>query len=146
LRAYWKSQYLDELSDAAIEVIASVAQERPAPLTLVNTLHMGGAIARIDPEATAFAERAAPFMVSVDGMWSDPVDDVDKIAWVRSASEALGKHGNGRVYLNFTGLADEAPSTGVETAFGRNLERLAKIKTTYDPDNFFHLNNNIRPA
>ena len=50
------------------------------------------------------------------------------------------------MYLNFTGLADEALSAGVDTAFGRNLERLAQIKATYDPDNFFRINNNIQPA
>ncbi len=145
LRAYWKSVYMDELSDAAIEEIANRARERPAPLTLVNVLHTGGAIARVDPEATAFAERSAPFMVSVDGMWSDAAQDQDNIAWVRSAWEAIGRHGNGRVYLNFTGRADEPPSAGVDAAFGRNLGRLAHIKSAYDPDNFFHLNNNIRP-
>ena len=77
LRAYWKSQYLDELPDAAIDVIADRARNRPAPLTLVNVFHMGGAIAAADPEATAFAERSAPFMVSIDGMWTDPADDAD---------------------------------------------------------------------
>jgi hypothetical protein len=50
------------------------------------------------------------------------------------------------VYLNFTGLADEAPSAGVDSAFGRNLQRLAAIKAKYDPENFFRLNNNIVPA
>ena len=51
---------------------------------------MGGAIAEVDPEATAFSERAAPFMVSIDGMWDDPADDADRIAWVRSAWAAVG--------------------------------------------------------
>jgi Berberine and berberine like len=133
LRAYWKSQYLDELSDGAIDVLADLARNRPAPLTLVNAFHMGGAIAEVDPEATAFSERAAPFMVCIDGMWDDPADDADSIAWVRSAWAAVGEFGNGGVYLNFTGLADEARSAGVDTAFGRNLERLAKVKATYDP-------------
>jgi FAD/FMN-containing dehydrogenase len=146
LQAYWKSQYLDELPDVAIDLIAARAQSRPAPLTLVNTFHMGGAIAKVDPEATAFAERAAPFMVSIDGMWTDPAENDDNIAWVRSAWEEVKKFGNGGVYLNFTGLADEAPSAGVDTAFGRNLKRLAEIKATYDPDNFFRINNNIAPA
>jgi FAD/FMN-containing dehydrogenase len=85
-------------------------------------------------------------MVSIDGMWDDPADDADRIAWVRSAWAAVGEFGNGGVYLNFTGLADEARSAGVDTAFGRNLERLAKVKAKYDPDNFFHVNNNIHPA
>ena len=146
LQAYWKSQYLDELPDAAIDLITTKAQDRPAPLTLVNTFHMGGAIAKVDPEATAFSERTAPFMVSIDGMWTDAADNADNIAWVRGAWEEVKKFGNGGVYLNFTGLADEAPSAGVDTAFGRNLKRLAQIKATYDPGNFFRLNNNIAPA
>jgi hypothetical protein len=146
LRAYWKSQYLDELSDEAIEVIAAKAQDRPAPMTLVNTFHMGGAIAEVDPEDTAFATREAPFMVTVDGNWTDEVSNDDGVAWVRSAWEEVTEFGTGDVYLNFTGLADEAPSAGVETAFGRNLQRLAEVKAKYDPENFFRLNNNIEPA
>ncbi len=147
LRAYWKSQYLAELSDGAIEAIAAKAAQRPAPLTLVNVFSMGGAIADIDPEETAFATREAPFMVSIDGMWSpDQLDDANGIAWVRSTWEAISEYGTGDVYLNFTGLADEAPSAGVDTAFGRNLARLAEVKATYDPENFFRLNNNIAPA
>ena len=146
LQAYWKSQYLDELSDEAIDAIAAKAQDRPAPLTLVNTFHMGGAIADVDPEDTAFAERSAPFMVSIDGMWADPADDDAQRRWVRSTWEDDRQFGTGGVYLNFTGLADEAPSAGVDSAFGRNLQRLAEVKATYDPDNFFRLNNNIKPA
>ena len=145
LQAYWKSQYLDELPDAAIDLVAAKAHERPAPFVMINIYHMGGAIPTVDPEATAFAERTAPFMVSIDGMWADPADNADNIAWVRGAWEDLKKFGNGGVYLNFTGMADEMPSAGVDTAFGRNLERLAAIKATYDPDNFFRLNNNIAP-
>jgi hypothetical protein len=146
LRAYWKSQYLDELSDEAIEVIAGKAQERPAPLTLMNVFSMGGAIAKVGPEETAFATRSAPYMVSIDGMWSDAADDAANVAWVRSTWEAVKEFGTGEVYLNFTGRADEAPSAGVDTALGRNLSRLAEIKAKYDPDNFFRINDNIAPA
>jgi FAD binding domain/Berberine and berberine like len=146
LQAYWKSQYLDELSDGAIDVIAAKVQDRPAPLTLVNTFHMGGAIAAVDPEATAFSERSAPYMVSIDGMWTDPSENEDNVAWIRSTWEEIGRFGTGAVYLNFTGLADEAPDAGVDSAFGRNLRRLAEVKAKYDPDNFFRLNNNIAPA
>jgi FAD/FMN-containing dehydrogenase len=144
LRAYWKSQYLDELSDDAIDVIAGAALDRPQPLTLVNTFHMGGAIAAVDPEATAFSQRSAPYMVSIDGIWDDAADDADTIAWVRSAWDSIRQYGNGGVYLNFTG--DETSHAGVDTAFGRNLERLAEVKATYDPDNLFRVNHNIEPA
>ncbi len=146
LRAYWKSQYLDELSDGAIDVFAAKAQDRPAPLTLVNMFHMGGAIGNVGEEDTAFAERTSPYMTSIDGMWSSAADDRANIDWVRSTWSAIGEFGNGSVYLNFTGRADEAPQAGVETAFGRNLQRLAEVKATYDPENFFRLNANVLPA
>ena len=146
LRAYWKSQYVDELSDAAIDTIAAKAQDRPAPLTLVNTFHMGGAIARVGEEDTAFATRTSPYMVSIDGMWTEAGDDQANVAWVRSAWNDVGEYGTGEVYLNFTGLSEEAPSAGVDSAFGRNLKRLGEVKAKYDPDNFFRLNNNIKPA
>ena len=146
LRAYWKSLYLDELSDEAIDTIARRAQERPEPLTLVNTFHMGGAINAVDAEDTAFSERSARYMVSIDGLWSDPEVDANRVAWVRSTWEDIGRFGTGAVYLNFMGLSDEPASAGVDTAFGRNLRRLAEIKATYDPDNFFRHNNNIAPA
>jgi hypothetical protein len=146
LRAYWKSQYVNELTDEAIDTIAAKAQDRPAPLTLINTFHMGGAINDVDPEDTAFHERSASYMVSIDGMWTDAADDANNIAWVRSTWDAVSEFGTGGVYLNFTGLADEAPTAGVDSAFGRNLQRLGQVKTAYDPDNFFRVNNNIKPA
>jgi FAD/FMN-containing dehydrogenase len=146
LQAYWKSQYLTELTDEAIDVIAAKAQERPAPLTLVNTFHMGGAINDVGAEDTAFHERSADFMVSIDGLWADRADNDANVAWVRSAWEAISEFGTGSVYLNFTGLADEAASAGVDSAFGRNLKRLAEAKASYDPDNLFRLNNNISPG
>jgi hypothetical protein len=100
----------------------------------------------VDPQATAFSQRSAPYMASIDGMWTDPAKDADNIDWVRSAWEAIARFGTGGVYLNFTGLVDEPTGTGVEGAYGRNLQRLAAVKAAYDPDNFFRINNNIRPA
>jgi FAD/FMN-containing dehydrogenase len=146
LRAYWKSQYLDELSDGAIETIAAKAGERPAPLTLMNVFAMGGAIAKVGEEETAFATREPLYMVSIDGMWSDAADDQANVAWVRDAWNAVKEYGTGEVYLNFTGRADEAPDAGVDSALGRNMARLAEIKAKYDPDNFFRVNDNIAPA
>jgi FAD/FMN-containing dehydrogenase len=146
LRAYWKSLYADGLDDAAIDVIARRAQDRPAPLTLVNTFHMGGAIADVGAEDSAFGDRSAQYMFSIDGMWTEPGDDAANIEWVRSTFRELEPHGNGGVYLNFTGRADEDPGAGVDSAFGRNVARLAEIKRQYDPGNFFQLNDNIAPA
>ncbi len=146
LRAYWKSQYLTELTDDAIDVVAGRALDRPTPLTGVVVWQMGGAIGATGPEETAFAERSAPFMVEISGNWHDPADDDQAISWVRAAWETIGAHGTGGVYLNFTGLADEPMRAGVDDALGRNLRRLSEIKATYDPQNFFRYNNNILPA
>jgi FAD/FMN-containing dehydrogenase len=146
LRGYLKSQYLADLSDDAIDLIAYQIQQRPTPRTLIATLPMDGAIHRVGSQETAYAERSAPWMVSIDGFWTDPGDDDAVIAWVRRAFTDLGEFGTGTPYLNFTGIADENTSTGVQSAFGHNLRRLAEIKARYDPDNFFRLNNNIAPA
>jgi FAD/FMN-containing dehydrogenase len=146
LRAYWKALHLKALDDEAIEVFAARALDRPAPQTLVNMFHMGGAIADVGPQDTAFSERSAPYLVSIDGQWTDAGDDAANVAWVCSAFESLQRFGTGGVYLNFTGRADEAPSAGVDQAFGPNLRRLAEVKRAYDPDNFFNRNDNISPA
>ena len=95
---------------------------------------------------TAFAERSAPFMASVDINWTDPAQDTAAIAWGRGTWEEIAKYGNGNAYLNFTGLADESLLTNVNNAYGRNLRRLGQIKATYDPGNLFRINNNILPA
>jgi len=145
LRAYWKSQYLDELTDDAIEAIAGRAADRPAPLTMVNTFRLGGAVHDVAPQDTAFAERSSPFMVSFDTNWSDPAHDAEAVAWARSAWDEMAKFGNGGVFLNFTGIDDEPLQAGVDSAFGRNLRRLGEIKAVYDPDNFFRVNNNVAP-
>jgi hypothetical protein len=68
------------------------------------------------------------------------------VGWVRSASEAVARFGTGGIYLNFTGLADEPRGAGVDSAYGRNLKRLAEIKAAYDPANLFRINNNVSPA
>ena len=106
LRAYWKTQYLDELTDEAIDMIAARARPTVAAHARQHVPHGRGDRA-VGAEDTAFATRSAPYMVSIDGMWADPGDDEENVAWVRSAWEAVREFGTGDVYLNFTGLADE---------------------------------------
>jgi len=146
LRSYWKSTYLSDLTDDALDLVAAAAKERNSARTLIALFSWGGAINRVGAEETAHTERSAEWMVSVDGNWHDPADDDMVIAWVRERWAAIHKLGTGSTYLNFTGIADESPDVGVDSAFGRNLKRLAEIKKKYDPDNFFRLNNNIKPA
>jgi FAD/FMN-containing dehydrogenase len=145
-RSFWKSQYLDGLGDAAIDTLTQLANERPTPLAMVEVMQMGGAISRVDPEATAFAQRTAPYLVAIDSNWSDPTDDTTNVAWVRDGWDRLTPYGSGEVYLNFSGRDGAAPDVGADTALGRNLARLGRVKAQYDPDNAFRLNHNIAPA
>ena len=146
LQSYWKAQNLAALPDQAIEIIAARANQRPSPLTLVVTFQMGGAINRIGASDTAYAERSAPWMSSVDGNWDNPADNAANIAWVRESFRQIAPFSTGTTYTNFTGQADEAAGAAASTAYGRNMERLRAIKAAYDPDNFLRLNANIAPA
>jgi len=145
-QSYWKSTFLKELSDDAIDLIAEKAHERPSPLSMMVTFLWGGAINKVGSEDTAFTERSAPWMVSVDGNWNDPSENDDNVGWVRDTWSEISEFGTGSVYLNFTGISGEGTDVGVDSAHGKNLRRLSEIKAKYDPDNFFRLNNNITPA
>jgi hypothetical protein len=145
LQNYWKSVYLPELSDAALDLIAKKGGERPAPLTIVDTYVNGGEIARVPAADTSLGDRSEPYMVAIMGIWDDVADSEANIAWVRETWREISEFGQG-TYLNFTGLADEDAGGPVATAFGSNLQRLAEIKAKYDPENFFRRNNNIVPA
>jgi FAD/FMN-containing dehydrogenase len=146
LRNYWKSTFLPELSDDVLDLAATRSQDRPGPLVSVIVWQMGGQLNRVNPDDSAFGERSAPYMVSIEANWTDPADDDENIAWVRETWSRFAEFGTGSTYLNFTGLRDEGTQTGVDAAFGAKLEKLARIKAKYDPDNFFHRNNNIVPA
>ena len=109
LASYWKSVYLNELSDDLIDLIVRRAAQRPSPLTIVHVPMLGGAMSRVAGTATAFGDRSAPFMLSVDGNWVDPADTADNVAWVRDViSEVEGFSAAGGTYLNFSGREEAA--------------------------------------
>jgi hypothetical protein len=146
LQSYWKAQNLARLPDDAIDVIAARAGQRPSPVTLVVTFQMGGAINKVAATDTAYAERSASWMSSIDGNWEDPADNAANIAWVRESFRQISPYSTGTTYTNFTGQADEAAGALAANAYGVNMARLAAIKAQYDPHNFFRLNANIAPA
>jgi hypothetical protein len=146
LQSYWKAQNLATLPDAAIKVIAARANQRPAPLTLVVTFQMGGAINKVGATETAYAERSALWMSSIDGNWDNPGDNEANIAWVRESFKQIAPFSTGTTYTNFTGQVDETAGALTASAYGANMARLRLIKAQYDPENFFRLNPNIAPA
>jgi FAD/FMN-containing dehydrogenase len=144
-RAYFKSTYLNGFEDAVIEEIVPRATGCPSDLTLVSVWYMGGATSRVAGDATAFGDRDMGWMLSIDGIWKDAVDDETNLTWARAFWADMKHHSNGRAYLNFAGLGEEGEEL-VRTSYGAaNYGRLVALKRTYDRDNLFHLNQNIKP-
>jgi FAD/FMN-containing dehydrogenase len=142
---YWKSRALDELSSEAIDDIADFAGRRPSPLTDIIVWHNGGAIADIGESDTAYGGRDAGYLVNVEASWDDPALSDDAIAWARECWDAMGRHSNGGIYLNFAGFGEEKEAL-VKAGYGTNYERLRKLKAKYDPANLFRMNLNVPPA
>lgn len=131
-RYYYKSQYLADLSDEAIETIIGHVEPLPGPLTIIGIEPMGGAIATVDATVTAFPHRGALYNFSVWSGWSDPAEDEAMIAWTRDFHRAVAPHGTGGSYANYLDRDDDR-----RTAYGRNYQRLAEIKRAWDPENVF---------
>jgi FAD/FMN-containing dehydrogenase len=143
MRNYWKADFLRALTDDPIEQLVEAANAMRSPLSQVHIHQLGGAMARVAPEATAFANRGAAFVYNLIGMWADPGEDDAHIAWGRSSFDALKPFSSGSAYINF--LGDDGHDR-VTAAYASNYARLAKLKAAYDPDNVFRLNQNIVPA
>ena len=137
LRRYWKGHYLRELPDAAIESMLSQPPEFAASLQTY-----GGAIADVPDDATAFSQRGTAFEYVGAARWTDPAEDEQRIEQARTAAAALAPYASG-VYVNV--LTDEG-ADGVRRAYPpEKLAKLTDLKARYDPDNVFHLNQNIAP-
>ena len=144
-RCYWKSTYLKGLDNSVIGEIADHLSRRPSEMTYASIWKFGGAMQRVPAEASAFGDRSAPFMLSLDAIWSSPGDDQVNIDWVRNTWTDMQRHSTGRLYLNFPGLGEDQAL--VRNALGESTySRLQAVKRVYDPGNLFRLNQNILPA
>ncbi len=145
MHSYWKSVFLDRLDDEAVAFVHDRAMSRPDPGVLVHVPAMGGATAAVAPEATAFGDRSASFILSFDGGTRDPARFEEVRRWVRGTIEDARRLGAaGGTYLNFS--ADDPTDAVLADQFGGNLARLRDVKRRYDPQNLFRVNHNITPA
>jgi FAD/FMN-containing dehydrogenase len=142
-RNYWKSHDFTQLADGAIEGILEAVRTLPSPECEVFIAHIGGAMARVPRNATAWANRDAHFVMNAHARWRDKAQDSACIAWARQLFEATAPFASGTVYVNF--MPDDE-NDRVEKAYGPNYRALAEVKRRYDPDNLFRMNQNIRPA
>jgi FAD/FMN-containing dehydrogenase len=146
IHSYWKTQYLSELTENIIEKLIEQASlmKSLSPLNAVHIHHWEGAVKRIKPEDTAFSHRDVRFVTNILGLWTAGDDADRQINWVKKFSDIISPLATGHVYLNF--LADSGEDK-VMAAYGKDkYARLVKLKNKYDPENLFHLNQNIKPS
>jgi FAD/FMN-containing dehydrogenase len=145
---YWKSTNLAGLSDDAIAVVADHAYGATSPRSYAAMFHMGGAVARVPHDATAYRGRDVAHNIIIDAVWlPDEAGEraAAETAWARGFLKDLDPHRADSVYVNFLDSDDDA--SRVQEAYGDHIyRRLADVKAKYDPDNTFHHNKNIRPA
>ena len=139
-RNYWKSHNFTELSDGAMDSMIEYAGKLPSTQCELFIAHIGGAPNRVAPDAMAYGHRDANFVLNVHGRWDAPSDDDTCIKWARDFFAASKPFASGGAYINFM-TGDETDR--VTAAFGSNHAKLVDIKKKYDPDNVFHLNQNI---
>lgn len=145
LRRFWKSQYLWDLPDAALETFLGRGAVSPGEPSLggVRLLSLGGAIARVGEDDTAMSHRNAAFDVMVSSTWTDPTEADRHMGWARRFHGTMAPFSRG-VYINNLGSEGEER---VRAAYGQTkYERLVALKHRYDPDNVFRHNQNIRPS
>ena len=143
LQYYWKADFVNELSDEAIDIHLHFAELLPTPLSTMHLYPINGAAARVAPDATAWAYRHANWSMVILG--ADPdAGNADKLThWAKEYWQALHPYGAGGGYVNF--MMDEG-TDHVKATYGDHYPRLVAIKTKYDPHNLFHVNQNIVPT
>jgi hypothetical protein len=142
-RYYTKSGYFMNLDARTIQVMVESLPSIPSPNTQIELAYLGGAAGRVGAAETSFGDRSAPFMMNLLADWSDAAKDAENIAWVRKLFNSLRPAMKPGVYVNFMS-GDEQDR--VHEAYHERWERMVKIKTHCDPENFFRMNQNVLPS
>ena len=141
---YWKSSFLNELSDQAIDTLVEQFGTCPSPMSGLLLEHFHGAATSVAPSATAYPHRQTGYNLLVVSEWEDAIESDTNIAWARETYAAMQPHMASGRYVNY--LGEQEGEDPVPAAYGQNYERLVALKSTYDPTNLFHINQNIKPA
>jgi len=141
---HWKSSFLAQLSDDAIDQMIECFTRCPTPMGQLLLEHFHGAVSRVAVGDTAFPHRTTGYNLVVLSEWMDPTMTDRCVAWARESYSALTPHMASGRYVNYMDASDEAGDP-IAAAYGPNYKRLRQLKAKYDPENFFHLNQNIRP-
>ncbi len=143
-RNYWKSHNFSHLTDGAIETVIEYAGQLPSSPSEIFIGLIGGQASRVAPDATAYSQRDAKFVLNVHTRWERAEDDQRCIAWARDFFEAAAPDATGGVYVNF--LTQEEIDR-IPAAYTPDVwNRLVRVKNKWDPKNLFRMNQNIKPS
>lgn len=140
---YWKSSFIGELSDDTIDTMIGSFESCPSAMTGLALEHFHGAATRVGVAETAAPHREQGYDYLLTSVWTDPSTSDENIAWTRARYAEMEPHFIERRYVNY--LSGDDAETAGRAVYGANYDRLTEIKSRYDPDNVFHLNQNIRP-
>jgi FAD/FMN-containing dehydrogenase len=140
---YWQSSFLTALSDDAIGTMIESFAQCPTPMGQIPLEHFHGAATRVGVGDTAFPHRAQGYNLVVISEWLERENTDRSIAWARQSYAQMEPFFADGRYVNY--LGDDEIGNPVVTAYGPNYQRLQQLKAKYDPNNFFHMNQNIRP-
>jgi FAD/FMN-containing dehydrogenase len=142
LQHYWKANFVADFNDAMVDAHLEHGPKVPVVNSTVHIYPINGACHRVASDATAFAYRDANFAPVIAGMWPDPSQNEANIRWVRDFYDATAPLSQEGGYINFMAGDDQ---DRIKANYRGNYDRLVQVKRTYDPDNLFHMNQNIRP-
>jgi Berberine and berberine like len=143
---YSKAHALKQLDDEALQIMLDYSSTRTTPIEQIALQHVHGAASRVGPTETAFAQREEHYAFQIMTSWNagESTHQVSThIGWTRRLWEEIAPFASAETYTNY--LEDEGEAS-VRTSYGANYERLVRVKNAYDPTNFFHLNQNIKPT
>jgi FAD/FMN-containing dehydrogenase len=141
---YWKSSFLSSLTDEVIDAVIDWYGRVPSPMSAIVFEHWHGAATRVGVGETAFPHRAVGYNLLLASEWTNAADNQQNIAWTRDGFAAMQRFVASRRYVNY--LDDEEAGDPAAEAYGPNYAQLRQLKTRFDPTNFFHVNQNIRPS
>lgn len=141
-RNYWKSHNFKELQEGILDAIVEFAGKLPSSQCEIFIGFIAGAANRVSADAMAYYHRDAKFVLNVHGRWDDAAHDEMGIAWAREFFQASAPYASAGAYVNFM---TEEEGDRVAAVYGSNYDRLMQVKKRYDPENIFHLNQNIKP-
>ncbi len=139
---YFKSGFVEDLTDDVIETFCAHTRSVPSPYSQIAVEYYHGAYSRVRSDETAYPHRVTGWNLTIGGSWLDPSQSERNISWVRAFWKDIEPLMSGGVYVNFMSAGED---DRIKVAYGKNYDRLVSVKNRYDPTNLFRVNENIKP-